>query len=278
MTKGDWMLDEKQHLNVDADHVSRQLLMILVGCELMLVLLDIVINYMEIIPYKSMHALFNIAREDGLAGWFMTSQTMIAALVLWFIYYLSHHIDGITAFYRRSWLILALFFSYMSADDGAVIHERMGTMFEDMMANPDALTDPGLLTRWLDLFPSYEWQFLLPIFALIGLYMLYFLWKVLGVSRALIMVLAAFSSLSVAVVLDFIEGMPPEHAYNLYSWLKQTYMLEDYTVDHFAKSLEESLEMLGISLFLAVFVAQIKLMLPENFSIHLQASKGLPEK
>jgi len=265
-------VNEKHHINVDTDYLSWKLLIVLVCCELMLVLLDIVINYAEVIRYTSMHELFNIAREDGLAGWFMTAQTLVAALVLWFIYYLSCTLDGITAFYRRSWLALALFFTYMSADDGAIIHERLGTMFEEMTVGAPLAEDAGTLSQWLDLFPSYEWQFLLPLFALIGLYMLYFLWKTLGVSRPLMMVLAAFTSLSVAVVLDFIEGMPADHNLNVYSWLKQAYVLEDYTVDHFARSLEEFLEMLGISLFLVVFIAQIKRILPVNFTIRFNAS------
>ncbi|MDX8395282.1 MAG: hypothetical protein R8K22_02600 [Mariprofundaceae bacterium] len=272
------MRSESHMINLDTDYLSWRLLVLLVCIELMLVLLDIVINYAEVIRYTSIHELFNIAREDGLAGWFMTAQTLIAAMVLWFIYYLSCQVESISTFYRRGWLVLALFFTYMSADDGAVIHERLGTMFEDMMDQSAGLGRPGLLTQWLDFFPSYEWQFLLPVFGLIGLYMLYFLWKVLGRSRQLMLVLAAFSCLSVAVLLDFIEGMPEEHALNIYSWLKQAYMLENYTVDHFAKSLEEFLEMLGISLFLVVFVAQIKHILPESVTIHLRSSNALPKE
>jgi len=251
------MAGESKQLSVDTDQLSWQLLTLLLCTELFLVGLDIVVNYAEFIQYNSIQRLCNIAREDGLAAWFMTSQTLVAAMVLWFLYWLNLNVDGSTAFHRRGWMILALFFTYMSADDGALIHERVGTMFEDMIEKSDKSGDVGLLGQWLEMFPSYEWQFLLPFFAAIGLYILYFLWKVLGVGRPLLMVLAAFSCFAVAVILDFIEGIPADHSLNIYSWLKQTYMLEDYTVDHFAKSLEEFLEMLGISLFLTVFVAQI---------------------
>ncbi len=91
------------------------------------------------------------------------------------------------------------------------------------------------------------------------------------------MVLAAFSCFTVAVVLDFIEGMEAGHPLNVYSWLKQAYLLENYTVDHFAKALEEFLEMLGISLFLAVFVAQLSRVLPGAFSIQFSASNRADE-
>ncbi|GAV21257.1 hypothetical protein MMIC_P2239 [Mariprofundus micogutta] len=266
------MSGESHHLSVDTDRLSRQLLVFLICAELFFVVFDIIVNYAEFIEYNSIQRLSNIAREDGLAAWFMTSQTLLAALVLWFLYWLSRNLDGAAAFHRRGWMILALFFTYMSADDGALIHERVGTMIEDMLEKSEQSGEAGALAQWLDMFPSYEWQFLLPFFIAIGLYVLYFLWKVLGVGRPLLMVLAAFSCFGVAVILDFIEGIPADHSLNIYSWLKQAYMLEDYTVDHFAKSLEEFLEMLGISLFLTVFVAQVGRMPNETFSIQCGSS------
>lgn len=269
------MAGESRQLVLNADRLSWQILIFLVAIELLLVLLDIVINYFEVIEYTSIHRIFNIAREDGLAGWFMTSQTLLAALVLWFLCWLGRTVDGATAVQRRGWLVLALFFTYMSADDGALIHERLGTMFEEIVAESGGSGDAGLLSQWLEMFPSYEWQFLLPFFAAFGLYMLYFLWKVLGVGRPLLMVLAGFSSLALALLLDFIEGVPKEHALNLYSWLKETYLLEDYTVDHFAKSLEEFLEMLGISLFLSVFVAQAGRAHADSIVLQLASSDQL---
>ncbi len=271
------MAGESNHLSVDTDRLSWQLLTLLVCAELFLVGLDVVVNYAEFIQYDSIQRLSNIAREDGLAAWFMTSQTLVAALVLWLLYWLNRNLDGASALHRRGWMILALFFTYMSADDGALIHERIGTMFEDMIETSDKSGNVGFLGQWLEIFPSYEWQFLLPIFAAIGLYMLYFLWSVLGLGRALLMVLAAFSCLATAVILDFIEGIPADHSLNVYTWLKQTYMLEDYTVDHFAKSLEEFLEMLGISLFLTVFVAQVGRVQSNLFGIRFVSSYHSPE-
>jgi len=269
------MGENKQQLNVDTVRLSGSLLLILIACELFFVLLDIVVNYAEVIEYSSVQRLCNIAREDGLAAWFMTSQTLVAAMVLWLLYWLSGKREDISSFYRRGWLVLALFFTYMSADDGALIHERVGTMFADMLAKSDGAEQAGMLAQWLEMFPSYEWQFLLPFFIAMGLFILYFLYRVLGFGRPLVMVLAAFSCLAVAVLLDFIEGMAADHPLNIYSWLKQTYLLENYTVDHFAKSLEEFLEMLGISLFLAVFVAQINRLLPVNAVIHFVSAQRM---
>jgi len=269
------MGEDKRHLDVDVAGLSGSLLLLLVGFELFFVLLDIVVNYAEVIEYNSIQRLCNIAREDGLAAWFMTSQTMVAALVLWSLYWLSRKREDVTAFYRRGWLVLALFFTYMSADDGALIHERVGTMFEDMIDQSGGGAASGSMAQWLDMFPSYEWQFLLPFFIAMGMFVLYFLYRVLGLGRPLFMVLIAFSCLAIAVILDFIEGMDAEHPLNVYSWLKQAYMLEDYTVDHFARSLEEFLEMLGISLFLVVFVAQINHVLPTAFTLRFAPAESV---
>ncbi len=266
-------MDESIHLlKIDTDRLSKRLLLLLISFELFFILLDFVVNYSEVIEYTSIHRLCNIAREDGLAAWFMTSQTLVAAMVLWFLYWLNRDRGAAGTFYQRGWLVLALFFSYMSADDGAQIHERFGSMFEDMLEKTSMTDGVGALSQWLEIFPSYEWQFLMPFFVLMGLYMLYFLWRLLGVGKPLLMVVAAFSCFAVAIVLDFIEGLDADHPLNVYSWLKQVYLLENYTVDHFAKVLEEFLEMLGISLFLVVFVAQLGRVLPGVFSIQFSGS------
>lgn len=251
------MAEAPHSVAVDADRLSRKLLLFLVSVELLLIVLDVVINYFEVIEYTSIHRICNIAREDGLAAWFMTSQTLVAALVLWVLYWLVRGSKSYSSSQKRGWLVLALFFTYLSADDGALIHERLGTMFEEMIDASEEAGEVNALFQWLDLFPSYEWQFLLPVFVAVGLYVLYFLWRELGMGSSFLMVTGAFSCFGVAVILDFIEGMDPEYSYNLYSWIKQAYLLEDYTVDHFAKVIEETLEMLGISLFLSVFVAQV---------------------
>lgn len=96
-------------LKIDADRLSKRLLLLLVGIELFFVLLDIVVNYAEVIEYTSIQRLCNIARKDSLAAWFMTSQTLVAAMVLWLLYWLSRNRQEPNTFYRRGWLVLALF-------------------------------------------------------------------------------------------------------------------------------------------------------------------------
>ena len=55
----------------------------------------------------------------------------------------------------------------MAVDDGAQLHERLGSTFKAMREDVGSS---------LDFFPSYPWQILfLPIFGTLGLFMLWFL-------------------------------------------------------------------------------------------------------
>jgi len=252
------MHEAEHQLKIDMERLAILLLVYLVGFELFLVIIDILITYERWIDYRPIRMLCNIAREDGIASWFMTAQTLMSALVLWFLYWLSRRLDGISAFHQRGWLVLALFFSFMAIDDGAMIHERLGATFELVMRKSHQIGDVSLLGQMFAVFPSYGWQFIvLPFFILMGFFTLYFLWDVLGRGRPLILVFIALSCFAFAVGLDFIEGMRRDHPYNMYTWIKDTYVLGNYEVDHFAKSLEEFLEMLGISLFFSIFVAHV---------------------
>lgn len=148
--------------------------------------------------------LFNIIREDGLASWFAVSQT----------------------------LVVAMFFSYLCIDDGAMVHERLGSAFKET-------TGPtGLVT--------YAWHYLpLPFFAGMGVVILAFLWWEMPAASARLLILAALGCFGLAVGKDFVEGMDGGYraVVHVTDW-------EPATIRHFSKSLEETLEMLGMSLFL----------------------------
>ncbi len=256
-------------LKINIERLSLFLFISLVGFELFFVLIDIIINYGKWLDYGPIRRFCNIAREDGVASWFMTMQTLMTGLVLWFLYWLSRSSPDSTAFYQRGWLILAFFFTYMAVDDGAMIHERLGSTFSLMME--DAQAGGGILVSIHDFFPTYTWQLILmPFFSFMGIFILYFLWKTLGKGRYLMMVIAALSCMSVAVGLDFIEGMEKDHPYNLYIWIKNSYSLGTYDVYHFGRSLEEFLEMLSISLFFYVFISQVNKVSKFHHCIDLQ--------
>ena len=251
-------------LTIDPTRVVRSVFIVCLTAEVAFLLLDYHVNYARLIDIGPVRRLANIAREDGLASWFGTAQTSFAALTLWLIYLVVRRQD--TPRWRSvGWLILAMFFTYMTIDDGAQIHERMGGAYRIVQER----ADPSALA----FFPTYTWQLVfLPAFGALGLFTLAFLWSELGFglspgsSRSA--VVAAISCLVVAVGLDFIDGLDRDHAWNLYARVADSYDVESFTrqrfnnspyttIRHFSRSVEEFLEMLANTLLWCVFLRHL---------------------
>ena len=77
----------------------------------------------------------------------------------------------------------------------------------------------------------------------------------------------------VAMGLDFIEGLEPEHPLNIYTWLDDYTNLDDWTLErfdenayrtlrHFSKSLEEAIEMFAHTLIWFVVLRHIPTAIP----------------
>lgn len=243
-------------VSVDAARFNRNMLILLIAIEILFVLVDATINYSRWIDIGAVRRLANIAREDGLATWFMATQTLFASLVL-FLTFALHRSAGTRKRIVIGWLVLALFFLFMAADDASQIHERLGTAFETAVEAENGAPATGL-GRVMELFPSYAWQLVvMPIFAIMGLFMFNFLWDELRDTRARIKLVVALGCFLTAIALDFIEGLEPDHAFNIYTYVKEhTFLSEDF-VDHFSKSLEEFLEMFGMTLLLSTFFLHI---------------------
>ena len=237
--------------------VRRRAFWLLVACiaaEVGFVALDYHINYAHLSRIGAIRRLFNATREDGLASFFAVTQTFLVSLTAFAVFAVERR----RAPGPRSlgWLVIALFFLYMAVDDGAKVHERLGTAFRISQSG----AADGLGGAVLSAFPSYAWQVLfLPFFAALGAFTLVFLWVELD-SRALRwLVVLAIACFAVAVGLDFVEGLDREHPWNLYRWIAERWAIEPFTRErfgvsafralrHFSKSIEESIEMLGNSL------------------------------
>ncbi len=232
---------------VDWRRMASRVLLFCLAAEATFILLDYHLNYGRLIDVGAMRRLFNLAREDGLASWFASTQTLLIGLTLLALYAVDR---------SRGYLVLALGFFYLAVDDGAQLHERFSSTF-------DALSEG---TR----FPSYTWHVLfLPPFAALGLYLLWFLWRELGSPRARLLLVAAMSCLALAIVMDFFEGLPEDHPMNVYSAALGRYPSLDTwsdrrfgttggeTLRHFSKSIEETLEMGAMSLLWFVLLGHL---------------------
>jgi hypothetical protein len=229
---------------------------VLIGClavELSLVALDYHVNYGRLVDVGAIQRLFNIAREDGLASWFGTTQTAFLAATLWLVA-LTVRARGGRRWQVAGWLVVAAFFAWMAVDDGAKVHERIGTAAREVAGRGSAMRS------WLVAFPSYAWQVVfLPAFGALGLFTVGFLGREIEVWTGRLLVVAGIGLFVVAVGMDFCEGLPPKHAWNPYTWLAQFPAVVEWATArfhrpvydvlvHFSKSIEEFLEMLGNTL------------------------------
>ena len=218
--------------------INRQFVILftcLIGIEFLFVVLDLTVNWWKWSPHGPIRRLFNMTREDGLPSVFAVIQTFVIALVAWAIY-LTDKFRGNPQKPTFAWALIAIFFTYMALDDGAMIHERIGTVYKN------SGHDKTLLT--------YGWHFAVaPAFAIAGLLMFFFLWKYSQRKILRLVLILALSCLAIAMSMDFIEGI--EDGYAIIQSISGT---DTKTIAHFSKSIEEFLEMIGMSLFLILFL------------------------
>lgn len=239
--------------------VAWYVLLICLAAEIAFVALDYHVNYGRAVDIGPVRRMFNITREDSLASWFGTTQTFLVALTFGLLYAIARR-RADSKGRALGWLVLAVFFGYMAIDDGAQIHERVGSALEAMLGGAD---------RGLGVFPSYTWHIvLLPVFAVLGLFLLAFLWMELPGRASRALMLAAIACFVVAVGLDFVEGLDVEHRWNLYRRLSETYSLDGWararfhesafeTLRHFSRSVEEALEMFATTLLWFVLLRHL---------------------
>ena len=128
-------------------------------------------------------------------------------------------------------------------------------------AGTDSSGDPqsGLLGGLYGLYPSYTWQLLLgPVFAALGVFIIWFLLRELPSLRLKVLTMAAIGLFGLAFALDFIEGMNSDPLDRVASILT----MEPRRLVHFSKSTEEFMEMLATTSFLFVFLKKLTSLTP----------------
>jgi hypothetical protein len=259
---------ETRWVSVNGRQLVRNVFVVCLVTELLFVFLDATVNYAGWTSLGMVRRMWNIAREDSLPSWFGTTQTCMVALTLWLIFAATRR-DRRSRTVVIGWFVLACLFTYMAADDGAEIHERVGSAFKKVHASDNAY---GAIETWGDnvlrLYPSYAWQLVfVPFFGLLGAFMLVFLWRELSAKRARMFVVLALLLMTLCVAMDFVEGLDPDHRWNLYTILGDrtdpAVTLDAFgqlpydTFRHFSKSIEEFLEMLAHTILWVVFLAHL---------------------
>ena len=169
---------------------------------------------------------FNPASEASLSSWLATTQSLLLALTAWVGWRLARDRGSVRA---RGWLILAVSFTYLSLDDGAMVHERVATIL-------------NVSVGWIERFPSYTWQFVyLPLLAMLGAFVVLFLWTTLTTRLQRGLILAGLACLVFAVGLDYIEGLQR--------------VGESLAFRHGSKVIEETVELIGVHLIWVAVLA-----------------------
>lgn len=250
-------------INLDTKKTAKMIFIFFITIEITFLFLDFIINYNHFIDYGPIRRLFNIAREDSFSSWFMSAQTLLSGMVLLGIYLIKKKINSKANFQVLGWFILASFFIYMAADDAALIHERLGSTFE--LISKESTNDIYLN------FPSYAWQVVvLPFFIGMGIFILIFLWKVFKKEHLFINIVFAFLMFTIAVVLDFFEGVDKDSPLYIYNSIQVFLNVELFSVEHYSKAIEELFEMIGMTIFLVTFIEYIGKIKEGNIVIQIK--------
>jgi hypothetical protein len=228
-------------ISFSSDKFVRRLFWACLFIELFIVFGDVFINHRRGTSSEAIQRLFNITREDGLSNWFSCQISVFTALTAGIIAL------SVSRAKKIGWGAIAAFFAYFSMDDATKFHERIGTAFENSVQ-----ADQTSIFRVIQQnYPSYNWQLVFgPVFAAFGLFMLVFLWKELATKRGRILLIAALSLMSIAESLDFFEGMLPPPYAGIASMFNTT--IDD--IEHYSKTLEEFLEVLGVTFLMVAFM------------------------
>ncbi len=231
----------------DVPRIAVRVVIVCVVAELLFVLSDYVFNFIEYAPDRAIRRLFNPAREGSIPSWFSSTQ-FIAAGVVCAMAALVTRARKLSRWTWMGWGAVAGFFVFMGIDDAAMIHERVGSAVGRIMERRED-ADVGVVGALNDV-PTYAWQvFVAPFFALAGLAMTVFLWKRLRAFGLFSFAFLGMACFATAVSMDFVEGME-----GVFEGLADRWDLEEYTVSHYSKVIEETLEMLGTTAFLFAFL------------------------
>ncbi len=253
---------EAIRIKSNLDKASRLVAIVCIASALFLVLIDAVFNYARLIEIGTIQRFCNITREDSLASWLGAIQTLMVGITAWLIFFFLKH-PRAPKKRRTGWFLLAAFFTYLAFDEGALTHERLGTAVKEIfVTSSSAKASTGWITRFIDIFPSYTWQIVLvPLFAILGLFVLFFLRAEFKRKDLRRLAHVGFLCLVVAGRLDFFEGLSVPHAWNIQARMADAYGLNLNVIRHFSKSLEEFIEIFGMTLFWVAFIKFLSLLI-----------------
>jgi hypothetical protein len=256
--------ESKQQLALGG--LALRVLAALVTIEVSLFALDFFISHREVVASRDLQALFDITHEDTIGTWVSTTQYLALAFTAWLLRLRTRNLPD-AAGRARGWGVLAVFFAYMSFDDGSRFHERIGSLFGDHAADIPAKFVAGMAGGLIDWFPSYNWQLaFFPVFASAGLFLVVFLGRELRSAALHALVLGGLSCWVFAVFLDFLEG-----ASEGMSLLQAVFGGSYRATEHIVRAVEETVELFGATLMLTAFTEHLS-RVADGWSVRFSAN------
>jgi hypothetical protein len=202
-----------------------------------LVVCDSVLTFHDVTGYYVFNRIFDMTREESIPNWYASILLFCIALTCVLTYVIQRvRVERQVAV---PWLFFGAFFTFLSMDDGAKIHERLGSFFRELTEEGD-----GIFWVFQDLLESastYSWQiFVLPVFLFVGFFMLLWGYQHVKNTKTHGWILLGGVSIAVALSLDYFEGLVDNDVIDL-----SDRAFSEYTIEHYQRVAEEFLEMTG---------------------------------
>lgn len=238
--------------NIKTIYLKPLIFRIIITC----IIIEIVLFFLDSIFFfitspdekRTISIIFDMSIEEGLAGWLSSIEILFVGITIWLIFLWVR--KNSNSFDKTGWFIFAVFFTYMGIDDGTEIHEQAGTWLTHLSFKPGTFL--FMCYEKLKTYPSYAWQVIfVPIFSVLTLFMIYFLWKKLKDFKMRKYLILAGVCYGIAAGLDFFDGLY-NSAYILKALLP--FKIDRTAVTHFLRIIEEMLEMFGTTVFWLIFL------------------------
>ena len=149
-------------VRIDGDAWVKRITVFWLICIIMVGVLDFFLHFLEWLPGEMLRRSFDIGTEKSLGTWISSTQSLLVGLTAAAVF--ARVYERVSLKTSLGWAITALFFIYISFDDAAKFHERVGSTFQHKY---EVWTDSTLVS-W---FPSWGWQlFVAPFFVAMGIY------------------------------------------------------------------------------------------------------------
>lgn len=233
-----------------------------------LMFLDYWINYLEASDNPSVRILLSPRGEIGLYSYVGIALMFLVVVTAWEIRFKEKR-AGVDPRMLIGFTLVAVFLTWLALDEALSLHEHFGRWLEQRVERSASAGEEGTAARLLRGWPSHlENAVLGPVYAVLMLLTLTFLWRSSGRSSWRWLLIVAGACFCLAGMLDLIQGLDQNHRWNLYVLISERFDLERLTTSRYPSpyaflertgaTIEESGEMLGMTALWVCMLDQLR--------------------